>query len=60
MAKLKGVDFKALLLNHGEKIGVVLIVLLGLTGLATASWAPSAKQPEELKALAEQTRSAWL
>ena len=39
MAKFKGIDFKALLLNHGEKIGVVLIVLLGLTGFATASWA---------------------
>ena len=54
MAKLKGMDFKALLLNHGEKIGAALIVLLGLTGLATASWTPSTKQPEELKAAAEK------
>lgn len=60
MAKLKGFDFKALLLNHGEKIGAALIVLLGLMGLATASWSPSTKQPEDLKAVAEQTRSAWL
>ena len=59
MAKLKGFDFKALLLNHGEKFGAALIVLLGLTGLATASWSPSKKQPDDLKAVAEQTRSAW-
>ena len=60
MAKLKGIDFKVLLLNHGEKIGAALIVLLGLTGLATASWSPSSQQPDELKAVAEKTRSAWL
>ncbi len=60
MAKLKGIDFKALLLNHGEKIGAALIVLLGLTGLATASWSPSSKQPDDLNAVAERTRSAWL
>lgn len=60
MAKSKGMDFKALLLNHGEKIGATLIVLLGLTGLATASWSPSSKQPEQLKAVAEKTRAAWL
>ena len=60
MAKLKGFDFKALLLNHGEKIGAALVILLGLTGLATASWSPSTKQPDDLKAVADLTRSAWL
>ena len=59
MAKLKGFDFKALLLNHGEKIGAALVILLGLTGLATASWSPSTKQPDDLKAVADLTRSAW-
>jgi hypothetical protein len=59
MAKSKRFDIKALLLNHGEKIAATLIVLLGLTGLATANWSPSAKQPDELKAAAEATRSAW-
>ena len=59
MAKLKGFDFKAMLLNHGEKIGAGLIVLLGLTGLATASWSPSSKHPDDLKKVADETRSAW-
>ncbi len=30
MAKFKGFDFKALLLNHGEKFAAGLIALLGL------------------------------
>ncbi len=59
MAKFKSSDFKAILLNHGEKIGAGLIVLLGLTGLATASWSPSSKHPEDLKKVADETRSAW-
>ena len=59
MAKLKGLDIKALSLNHGEKIGAALIALLGLTGLATASWTPSKEQPAELKSRAEQTQSIW-
>ena len=59
MAKLRGFDFKALLLNHGEKFGAGVIVLLGLTGLATASWSPSTKQPSNLKVVTEATRSAW-
>ena len=59
MAKFKGFDFKALLLNHGEKFAAGLIGLLGLTALATASWSPSAKVPEELKKVAEATQAAW-
>ncbi len=60
MAKSKGPDFKALLLNHGEKIGATLVALLGLTGLATASWSGSEKLPEDMKQEAEKTKSAWL
>jgi hypothetical protein len=60
MAKSKGPDFKALLLNHGEKIGATLVALLGLTGLATASWSGSEKLPDELKQAADKTKSAWL
>ena len=37
MAKKK-LDFKALLLNHGEKFGAAVVGLLALTGLATANW----------------------
>lgn len=60
MAKSKGLDFKALLLNHGEKIGATLVALLGLTGLATASWSGSGKVPDDLKQATEKTKSAWL
>ena len=60
MAKSKGPDFKALLLNHGEKFGATLVALLGLTGLATASWSGSEKLPEDMKHEAEKTKSAWL
>jgi len=59
MAKSRGFDFKALLLNHGEKFGAGLIAVLGVAGLATANWSPSAKQPDDLKAVAEVTRTAW-
>ncbi len=60
MAKPK-LDFKALLLNHGEKIGAGVVALLALTGLATANWsaAPADIQPEVLGSLAEKTRSDW-
>jgi len=60
MAKPK-LDFKALLLNHGEKIGAGVVALLALTGLATANWAPAPAdiQPDVLGALAEKTKSTW-
>lgn len=60
MAKSKGFNFKALMLNHGEKFVVSLIALLGASSLATASWSTAEKQPEDLKKLAEATKSTWL
>ncbi|MEZ6032492.1 MAG: hypothetical protein R3C17_05340 [Planctomycetaceae bacterium] len=60
MAKSKGFDFKALLLNHGEKFVVSLVALLGASSLATASWSTSDKQPDDLKKVAESTKSSWL
>lgn len=61
MAKSK-IDFKAILLNHGEKIGAGVVALLALTGLATANWAtaPSDIQPDVLKSIAEKTKQSWL
>jgi len=59
MAKSKGFDVKALLLNHGEKFVAGLIGLLGLTGLATANWSPSGSVPDDLKKVAVATQSAW-
>lgn len=60
MAKSKGFDFKALLLNHGEKFVVSLVALLGVSSLATASWSTAEKQPDDLKKAAETTKSSWL
>ncbi len=60
MAKSKGFDFKALLLNHGEKFGAAVVGLLALTGLATANWSGSARLESELRAIAEKTRETWL
>lgn len=59
MAKLKGMDFKALLLNHGEKLGAVVVGLLALTGLATANWSSCEKLESDLKNIANQTRDQW-
>ena len=61
MAKSK-IDFKALLLNHGEKVGAGVVALLAFTGLATANWAtaPSEIQPGVLETLAEKTKTSWL
>ncbi len=60
MAKMKGPDFKAILLNHGEKVGAVLVGLLGLTSLATANWSSCDKDPNQLKMDADATERQWL
>lgn len=60
MAKMKGMDFKALLLNHGEKLGAAVVALLALTGLATANWSGCKQTESELLAAATKTRDAWL
>jgi len=59
MAKSKGFDFKALLLNHGEKFGAAVIGLLALTGLATANWSGCSRLESELRAIAEKTKESW-
>lgn len=59
MAKSKGLDFKALLLNHGEKFGAAVVGLLALTGLATANWSGCKLLEAELKSIATKTRDTW-
>jgi len=49
MKKLKNIDFKALFINHGEKFGFVIIVLIVLGALSSTSWSRYEKTPEELK-----------
>ena len=58
MAK-KRLDFKALLLNHGEKFGAALIGVLAVTGLATANWSGCSRLESELKEAANKTKEAW-
>lgn len=58
MAK-KGLDFKALLLNHGEKFGAAVVGLLAVTGLATANWSGCSRLEAEMKDAATKTRDAW-
>lgn len=49
MKKLKSIDFKALFVNHGEKMGLGLIVLIVLVALSSTSWSRYEKSPDELK-----------
>ena len=49
MKKLKSIDFKALFMNHGEKIGLVMIVLFVLLALSGTSWSRYGKSPDDLK-----------
>jgi hypothetical protein len=58
MAK-KRLDFKALLLNHGEKFGAAMIGVLAVTGLATANWSACSRLESELKDAANKTKEAW-
>lgn len=49
MKKLKSIDFKALFINHGEKFGLGLIVVIVLWALSGTSWSRYPSSPEELK-----------
>lgn len=59
MAKMKGMDFKALLLNHGEKFGAGFVAVLALTGLATANWSGCKFTEIELSSKAQNTQETW-
>jgi len=59
MAKAK-FDFKALALNHFEKVGAGLVALLGIYSLASASWNACNLDPGQLQRDADNTRSQWL
>lgn len=59
MAKMK-MDFKGLVLNHGEKIGACVVALLGMAGLATARWSSCDLDPGQLRSNADATKSQWL
>ena len=48
MASLKGVNFKEVLINHGEKIGLGVMLLAGLLIVYSARWKVEERTPEEL------------
>ena len=57
MKKLKNINFKALFIDHGEKMGLGLIVLLVLVALSSTSWSRYAGTPEELDKKAKDKRA---
>ncbi len=57
MKKLKNINFKALFIDHGEKMGLGLIVLLVLVALSSTSWSRFAGTPEELEKKAKDKRA---
>lgn len=53
MKKLKSIDFKALFINHGEKFGIALILLIVVavlgSELTSGAWATTDKSPGDLE-----------
>jgi len=59
MKKLKSIDFKALFVNHGEKFGLALIVVVVLLALGSTSWSRYAGTPEDLDKKAKDARQRF-
>ncbi len=57
MKKLKNINFKALFIDHGEKMGLGLIVLLVLVALSSTSWSRYAGTPQDLEKKAKDKRA---
>lgn len=57
MKKLKSIDFKALLINHGEKFGLGLIILFVVLALSGTSWSRYEKSPDELDAKVKEAKN---
>ncbi len=57
-AKLKGLNYKQALIDHGEKVVLGVIGLLVLICLAGTSWSRYDKQPEEFTKKVEQGEAA--
>lgn len=53
MKKLKSIDFKALFINHGEKFGIALILMIVIavlgSELSSGAWATTDKTPGDLE-----------
>ena len=59
MKKLKSIDFKALFVNHGEKFGLALIVMVVLLALGSTSWSRYPGTPEDLDKKAKDARQRF-
>lgn len=59
MKKLKSIDFKALFINHGEKFGLAVIVMIVLLALGRTSWSRYAGTPEDLDKKAKDARQRF-
>ena len=57
MKTLKNINFKALFIDHGEKMGLGLIVLLVLVALSSTSWSRYAGTPKDLENKAKDKRT---
>ena len=60
LAKLKGMQYKQLLVNHGEKIAFGTVALIVLGSLAMTRWSGIDKKPEELTQKVESSKAALL
>jgi hypothetical protein len=58
MDKLKNIDWKQFGINHGEKIGVVVVVGLAALVLAKSEWFPDKRTVTKLKESADKTYAA--
>lgn len=55
IARIKGYDYKGLLLQHGEKIGMGLVGAIVIAVLATTHWSGYANSPDNMRKSAEKT-----
>lgn len=59
-ARLKGLDYKQLLTDHGEKIALGVVALLAVLCAFGARWAGYARTPEEMQKEADEARKKIL
>lgn len=61
MNKLKNIDFKSLLINHGEKFCLGIVALIAVFALVGTSWGTYKETtPDDMIAIADKTRDNML
>ena len=56
-AKLKGLNYKELLIDHAEKFGLGIVALLAVLCALGARWAGYDRTPEEMRELVDKGRT---